>query len=226
MTPADISVVIPTLNEVGSIKSCIESARLAGATQIIVVDADSDDETIGISRLAGATAMVRSEPGRGIQLNRGAAEATGEVILFLHADSQLGSGCLSQICQRSNVVWGAFRQRIDAPQRSFRGIERGNALRVTVRRMPFGDQAVFVRREIFQQQGGFAQIPLMEDYEFASRMKKVAAPVLLDGPVTISARRWQENGVIRQTFHNWMIQVAYRLGVSPEALAQFYRNTA
>ena len=92
-----------------------------------------------------------------------------------------------------------------------------------MRAMPFGDQAIFVRRQAFQQAGGFAEIPLMEDYEFSLRMRDVAKPVLLDGPLTISARRWQENGVLRQTARNWLIQAAYRLGASPQRLAKAYR---
>ncbi len=224
MKPADISVVIPTMNEVGSIAGCIQSARSAGATQIIVADGGSGDGTTEAAIRAGATDIVHCDPGRGVQLNRGAEAATGQVVLFLHADNRLGRECLNQICQIPGIVWGAFRQRIDSPGRVYRAIEKGNAMRVTVLGKPFGDQTVFVRREVFQQQGGFAPIRLMEDVDFARRMRPVARPLLLDGPVTISARRWQENGVLRQTLRNWTIQAAYRLGVSPERLSGHYRH--
>ncbi len=224
MKPAEISVVIPTMNEVRSIAACIESARVAGATQIIVVDGGSSDGTLEAARQAGATEVVGSGRGRGVQLNHGAAVASGQMILFLHADNQLGNECLNQICQSADVIWGAFRQRIDSPRALFRIIEQGNAMRVTWLGKPFGDQAVFVRRDVFEQQGGFAAIPLMEDVELAQRLRRIAGPLLLDGPVTISARRWQENGVLRQTVRNWTIQAAYRLGIPAERLARYYRS--
>lgn len=224
MTPADISVVIPTLNEAATIAQCIESARVAGATQIIVADGDSSDATVEIAQAAGASKIVLAKLGRGVQLNVGAAAATGDIVLFLHADNLLAPECLDQVCQRPNAAWGAFRQSIDAPGFIYRAIERGNAWRVRVRRMPFGDQAIFVRRDTFHNQNGFADVPLMEDVEFSQRMRKVAKPMLLNGPVKISARRWQVNGVIRQTLRNWTIQLAFGLGTSPERLAAYYRR--
>ena len=226
MTPADISVVIPSLNEVGKIESCIASARDAGAQEIIVADGGSQDGTVDAAATAGADKVVHSNPGRGIQLNRGADAATGKMILFLHSDNQLGGKCLQQICDAPDAIWGAFRQRIDAPQIYYRWLEAGNALRVKLRGMPFGDQAIFVRRTDFQQGNQFVEIPLMEDYEFSRRMRKVSTPLLLHGPVTISARRWEQQGVVRQTFRNWIIQAAYGLGASPEKLAEFYRHRA
>ncbi len=225
MTPADISIVIPTINEVGSIAASIESATSAGAQQIIVVDGGSTDRTVAVARQAGASDVVQSDPGRGVQLNRGAALASGELILFLHADNQLGAECLVQLCEQPNVVWGGFEQQIDAPQRIYRAIEWGNAWRVSCRGIPFGDQAVFVRREAFHRQGGFAAIPFLEDLEFALRMRRIAKPVLLEGPVRISAHRWQQLGVLRQTIRNWMIQAAFASGVSAERLARFYRRS-
>lgn len=224
MTPADVSVVIPTFNEAGSISRCIASARAAGAKQIIVADGGSTDSTVDIAKKAGASGIVQSDLGRGIQLNRGAAEATGEVILFLHADNWIGPHCLSQLCQQSKTTWGAYRQRIESSRRIYRSIEAGNAMRVRWLGMAFGDQAVYVRRDLFQEQNGFNEVPLMEDFEFSQRMRRLAKPVLLDGPVQISARRWQQNGVLRQTLRNWTIQVAYRFGVSPKSLAEFYRR--
>lgn len=224
MKPTEISVVIPTINEVRSIAACIESARVAGATQIIVADGGSSDGTLEAARQAGATDVVLSSPGRGVQLNRGAAVARGQTILFLHADNRLGSECLNQICQSENVIWGAFWQRIDSPRALYRIIERGNAMRVTWLGKPFGDQAVFVRRALFEQQGGFAAIPLMEDVELAKRLRRIAGPKLLHGPVTISARRWEESGVLRQTVRNWTIQAAFRLGIPAERLVSYYRS--
>ena len=222
MTPADVSVVIPTLNEQGFISLAVHSARQAGAEQIIVVDGGSTDGTREIATDAGASQVLSSPVGRGTQLNRGAALTDRDFLLFLHADCHLGPECLRQICAQTGVVWGAFRQRIDSPRHPFRWIEWGNAMRVRYRGLPFGDQAMFVHRGAFNRQGGFDEIPLMEDLALSRRMRLIAKPVLLDGPVTISARRWIERGVIQQTFKNWSLQMGYSIGVSPEKLSRWY----
>ncbi len=223
MTPCDISIVIPAINEETAITDAIGSAFAAGATEVILVDGGSNDSTMDLARQAGVTKIVRSLPGRGIQLNAGALMVDREYVLFLHADNRLSPNCLEQICEVESPMWGAFRQHIDSERFIFRLIEWGNAWRVRLRGIPFGDQAVFIRKETFDQNGRFSEIPLMEDVDFAKRLRKLAYPVLLDGPVTIDARRWQEHGPIRQTIRNWRIQLAYRFGVSPQRLAKWYR---
>ena len=225
MTPAEISVVIPAINEESSIAVAVQSAVRAGAGEIIVVDGGSQDDTIGAARRAGATKIVRSLPGRGVQLNSGLVlvDAHQRVVLFLHADNALDPNCLEQICDRDELIWGAFRQQIDSPAKIFRWIERGNAMRVQLRRMPFGDQAVFVRKTELDRQGGFEEIPLMEDVALSRRLRRIAKPALLPGPVHVNARRWQHRGPIRQTLRNWWIQLAYAAGVSPQRLKQWYR---
>ena len=223
MTPADISVVIPTLNEAESIAAAVDSALVAGAVDVIVCDGGSTDETTRLAGRAGATKVVRSLPGRGIQLNSGAVFAEQTFVLFLHADNRLDADCLKQICRHPEAVWGAFRQHINSPRPIFRALEWGNAARVSLRRMPFGDQAIFVRRDVFKEQGGFEEIPLMEDVELSRRLRRVARPLLLEGKVTISPRRWHQRGVIRQTIQNWSIQLSYALGAPAERLSQRYR---
>jgi hypothetical protein len=130
---------------------------------------------------------------------------------------------LEQICEHPHATWGAFRQSIDSPRKIYRAIELGNALRVRYRSMPLGDQAIFIRRSSFNEQGGFAEIPLMEDVELGKRLRKLARPLLLEGPLIISPRRWEKHGVLRQTLRNWSIQFAYALGASPESLRRRYR---
>ena len=222
MTPEDISVVVPTLNEQASIASAIHSARAAGATQVIVSDGGSDDGTIDAATAAGASKVIRSIAGRGIQLNSGAFFAQRQYVLFLHADNTLGPDCLQQLCTAGQPVWGAFGHRIDSAKKIYRAIEFGNHLRAKYRGMPFGDQAIFVRRRVFKQQGGFAEIPLMEDVEFSRRLRRIEKPTLLPGLVTISARRWEHRGPLRQTLRNWAIQCRYTLGASPEDLRERY----
>ncbi len=225
MTPANISVVIPAINEEQVIRGAVQSAKCAGAGEVIVVDGGSHDRTIEVATRAGASKIVRSLPGRGIQLNSGAllVDEHQDVILFLHADNLLDEHCLQQICDHREAVWGAFRQQIDSQRTIYRWIEWGNAMRVRIRRVPFGDQAIFVRKSDFEQSGGFEEIPLMEDVAFSKKMRKVARPVLLEGPIHVSARRWDRCGPIRQTVRNWSIQVAYALGTSPERLKHWYR---
>lgn len=223
LTPRDISIVIPALNEAASIGVAIQSAIDAGVGEIIVSDGGSTDDTLAIARDAGASKLVRSFPGRGTQQNAGAAVATRDVLLFLHADNRLGDDCLNQIAISEDFAWGCFRQRIDSPGRSFRAIEFGNSLRVRVRGMAFGDQAIFVRSNLFRQQGGFPEIPLMEDVELSQRLRRIKRPLLLPGPVIISPRRWEKNGIVRQTLTNWSIQISHAMGTSPEKLARKYK---
>ena len=224
MTPADISVVIPAINEAAVIPTSIRSAIVAGAGEVIVADGGSTDETCQVALDAGASKVVSSHRGRGIQLNAGARVAEGECLLFLHADNELGEHCLQQICEHSGAMWGAFRQSIDSPRRIFRAVEWGNAQRARRRGMPFGDQAIFVRRSLFEEQEGFAEIPV------DGRCRVVAAATSdrdADACSTvrssISARRWEKNGVVRQTLRNWTLQVCYALGASPETLREWYR---
>ncbi len=223
MSPSDVSVVIPARNEASTIATAVRSASAAGAAEIIVVDGGSEDATIEVAQQAGASLIVSCPPGRGIQLSRGATAASGRIVLFLHADNRLGSACLDQICTHENATWGAFRQHIDSPGRIYRLLEMGNAARARFRRLPFGDQAMFVNRAVLAEQGGVAEIPLMEDVDLSRRLRRVSRPLLLDGPVTVDPRRWQTRGIVRQTLQNWAIQSAYALGVSPVRLNKWYR---
>ena len=221
-----ISVVIPAINESERIANAIEYAWNFGADQVIVVDGGSTDGTCQIAAQKDCQ-LLSSTPGRGIQQNIGAGAADGETLLFLHADSFLPPQAyqpLQQALSNPSVVWGGFRQRIDEPGKRYRWLEKGNASRVKWRGQVYGDQGIFIRRDVFQKIGGFAEFPLMEDVHLSDKMKKIARPVLLEGPLHIDARRWKANGVIRQTIRNWTFLGLYRLGVSPERLAQRYRR--
>ncbi|MAI31198.1 MAG: hypothetical protein CBE00_02215 [Planctomycetaceae bacterium TMED240] len=222
MTPADITVVIPALNEQSAIRQSVFSAVSAGATEVLVSDGGSRDNTVEMAAEAGASSVVRSLPGRGLQMNAAARLARGKFILFLHADNELSKQSLEQICVYEKAAWGAFQQQIDSRRKIYRVIEWGNDLRVRWRNVPFGDQGIFVRRSLFEALGGFAEMPLMEDVELSHRLRKIEAPVLLRGPLKISARRWEKKGVVRQTVTNWMIQLSYSRGVPVEQLAQKY----
>jgi rSAM/selenodomain-associated transferase 2 len=222
---SDISVVIPTLNEQATIGDAI--ASVAGAGEVIVIDGGSDDATCEVAASAGATVVRTALPSRGLQLATGADRCRGAILLFLHADNRLGGGVLPQIAdslsRHPERGWGAMRQRIEPQTAVYRVVQWGNAWRIRYRGIPFGDQAMFVRRDWYETAGGFENVPLMEDLRLATRLRKRAWPILIDGPVWVNDRRWRRRGVVRQTMLNLSLQLAHGCGVSPGRLAKLYR---
>ena len=165
-----ISVIIPTLNEAQNVAQAVQSAWACGADEVIVADGGSNDDTLAIS--SGLDCVTtRSNSGRGLQLNSGAESATGDVLLFLHADSRLASsGCeqIRSMLANADLHCGAFRQSIESKKLVYRWIEFGNSKRVSQLSMAYGDQGIFVRRHLFDEVGGFDEIPLMEDFSFST----------------------------------------------------------
>lgn len=218
-----ISVVIPTFNERDRIREAICSARAAGRCEVIVADGGSTDGTP--AEAAGADRLLQAERGRSSQQNAGARVASGETLLFLHADCRLPANALAAVraaLEDRRVVAGCFRQRIDAAGLRFRLLERGNALRVRALKWAYGDQGIFVRREAFEDVGGFPPLPLMEDLYLMKRLKRRGSVVLLPERIVVSARRWRTHGFVRQTAKNWTLLALAHLGVSPERLARWY----
>jgi rSAM/selenodomain-associated transferase 2 len=219
-----ISVVIPTVNEEALIERAVASSWEAGADEVLVVDGDSSDQTTERARLHGAQ-VISGPLGRAVQQNLGAQQASGDVLLFLHADNWLDAsvgGQLRKCLSDKSILGGAFRQQIDAQGRLYRWLEHGNAARVRWRGMAYGDQAIFMRREWFEQLGGFPEVKLMEDLLLMRAFRKRSRPVLLPGPVHVHPRRWQQRGVVRQTLRNWALLGAQALGVPPDRLVKFY----
>ena len=206
----------------------VERAFEAGADEVIVVDGGSDDGTLAVAE--GTRCIThQSRRGRAVQQNAGAQLATGDVLLFLHADCYLQRDAISQIRERlddTSIDGGAFRQKIEADGFLYRWLERGNVWRVRFLRLPYGDQGIFIRREVFQELGRFPDVPLMEDLLLMRRFRRRHRGVLLPGPLHVDARRWKTNGVIRQTARNWALLTAQRLGISLEKLAHFYPPNA
>ncbi len=221
----NVSVVIPVLNEGLLIARAVHRAWQAGSDEVIVSDGGSTDATLEIVESENCK-LIRSPRGRGIQMNAGAKVATGVIFLFLHADTWLEPGGCDQIRAAfdsdGSRVGGAFRQRIENRKPLYRLIERGNSLRAKWMETPFGDQGIFIKRDIFQSLGGFPDVPLMEDYIFSKMLKKIGRPLLLPGPIHVNARRWEKNGPLRQTIRNWSICLSYRMGVQPSQLAKWY----
>lgn len=219
-----VSVIISALNEGERIVASIGSARRGNPEQIIVVDGGSTDGTEQLARGAGAT-VIGAEPGRARQMNAGAARATGHALLFLHADTLLPPGyvhAVSQTLGAPGVAAGAFRLGIEGAFPGRRLVEWGIHFRSRRLQRPYGDQAIFLRRAIFEELGGFANQPFLEDVEFIRRLRRLGRIVVVPQTVRTSGRRWQQLGALRTTLTNQFILTAYALGVSPEALARFY----
>jgi rSAM/selenodomain-associated transferase 2 len=221
-----ISVIIPTLNEAANIADLIAQTRDIGDCEIVVVDGGSTDDTC--RQAVNADRVLNSPPGRARQQNLGAASCRGDVLLFLHADCRLPSTALDAIraaLADGRVVGGCFQQHLDSPGLRYRWIERGNVWRVRLFKLAYGDQAIFVRRTVFENLGRFPELRLMEDVFLMKRLRRTGRFVLLPDRLTVSIRRWKKHGVIRQTLRNWLLLSLALCGVSTDRLARFYPNT-
>jgi len=221
-----ISVIIPTLNEEKNIGRCIERVRAEDCEcEIIVADGGSTDLTVDVAGRHEGVKIVESGRGRGTQMNRGAAAAAGDILLFLHADTTLEQGWSNAVLSsvgRGRAVAGAFTFRIDNPGRPYRIIELWVSLRCAVFMLPYGDQAIFVKADIFRRLGGYREIPLMEDVDIIDRMKKMGRIVILPEKASTHARRWAREGWVRASLMNNLIMIMYRAGVHPQRLAKMY----
>lgn len=221
-----ISVVIPTLNEEKTIGECIEAIRFESADiEIVVADGGSGDKTLEIASGYPEVAVVASGRGRGIQLNAGAAAATGDILLFLHADTILErdwAKIIPESLEEYSVVGGAFTFAVNNPSLKYRLVELWVGLRCALCRLPYGDQAIFIRKDLFIKLNGFRDIPLMEDVELVERMKKAGRITMLNKKAFTSDRRWSSKGLIRTAAINQLTMMLYKFGVSPEKLFRLY----
>ena len=221
-----ISIIIPALNEELQIIRCIDSIRSEGFSgQIIVADGDSSDWTRELALSRAGVEVIDSPRGRGAQMNAGAAAATGDILLFLHADTVLEQGWskeLFSVLDGQSAVGGAFRFSIDNPLPKYRLVEAWVHMRCRLFRLPYGDQAIFIRRSVFRELGGYKEMPLMEDVDIVRRMKKQGKIVVLGHKAVTSGRRWVSRGLLKTALINQMTMLMYLIGFSPERLARFY----
>lgn len=220
------SIIIPTLNEARLIEATIKACQDTGADEVIISDGGSTDATLEIAhRLECVT--VDGNRGRGLQLGAGTKLASGELLLFVHADTRLAPSCLEQVQECCDTIshqrcWGCFRQEIRKPGRRYRWLETGNAWRAAKRGYVYGDQAMWITRNLYEEVGGFSSAPLMEDVIISERLRKIAMPFVLPGPVSIPGRHWEKRGVTRTTIRNWILFQKYKMGTDPEKIARNY----
>ena len=222
-----ISVIVPALDEAATLPRTLAAARQAGVRELIVVDGGSRDATVAAARSL-ADRVIEGPRGRALQMNAGATVAQGDVLLFLHADTRLPPGCaalLARALAGPDAVGGRFDVRLDASGLAYRIIERAISLRSRLTGVATGDQAIFVRRDVFERLGGYPPLPLMEDIALCRALKRAGRMVALRETVLTSARRWQRGGVARTVLVMWALRAAYYAGVRPDRLARVYART-
>lgn len=224
-----ISIIIPVLNEESALRShlpALQDYRHAGH-EIIVVDGGSWDASVSIAS-ACSDQVVESPPGRGVQMNAGAAQATGSVLLFLHIDTLLPPQADLLVTESlSERGWGRFDLSLTGRNPAFRLIERMINLRSRYTGMATGDQGIFVLSSVFQQVGAYPEIPLMEDLALSRKLRKLSKPACLRQQVISSSRRWEQHGIVRTVLLMWILRLAFFIGVSPDVLYRKYykKNT-
>jgi rSAM/selenodomain-associated transferase 2 len=236
VTPVQVTftVIIPTLNEARVIERTLVFTGRLGFETIIVVDGGSTDETRALiesvaaplcDSLSGPVRLLSSPSGRAKQLNAGAAASTSDVFVFLHADSQLPAharALMEQALADPAVVGGRFDIRFDRPSVWGQIISTFMNARSRLTRISTGDQALFVRRQVFERLGGFSEIPIMEDIDFSTRLKRIGPTAAIRERVTTSFRRWNRHGPLRTILLMWFLRFLYWIGVSPQRIAQLY----
>lgn len=220
-----LSIIVPALNEAEGITVCLKALqpfRVRGH-EVILVDGGSADGTVSAA-LGLVDNLLVSTPGRALQMNRGAKVATGNILLFLHADTCLpeAADVLVETVLKDAEGWGRFDVRLTGNSPAFRIIEFCINARSRITAIATGDQSIFVSASLFKKAGGFPDLPLMEDIEFSKRMRRISAPRCLHDRVITSSRRWERNGIVRTILKMWNLRLRYALGADAARLVRDY----
>lgn len=221
-----ISIVIPVMNESDHLAKTLTIVNTAAEVEVIVVDGGSGDKTVQIAQAFGAV-VIQSQLGRAVQMNAGAAIATFPNLLFLHADTCLPMDYDWLICEtlaQPGVVAGAFNLAIAGSRSGLRLVEWGVKWRSHWLHMPYGDQGLFLKAEVFHSLGGFPNMPIMEDFVLMRRLNKLGKVAIANASVSTSDRRWQTLGIFKTTLVNQLIILGYFIGIPTTTLAQWYRS--
>ena len=223
-----ISIIIPVLNEAKNIQDSLillQNNLVSSEIEIIVVDGGSTDNTVSLAQKLNVIVIEAPAGGRAYQMNAGAAIAQGDILLFLHADTKLPPNydqLIKNTLTKPDVVAGAFELAIDSQGKSLRLIEVLVKMRSHLCSLPYGDQALFINRAIFDQVGGFPELPIMEDFVLVKHLKKQGKIAIAPATVITSGRRWEKLGVWRTTLINQLVIMGYYLGISPQRLRDIY----
>ena len=221
-----VSVIIPTLNESSGLANTIAKMRENSPCEILVGDGGSDDGTLAIARQSGAR-VIHSQRGRARQMNAAANEAVGDLLLFLHADTVLdpaGYRKMRETMRRNNLVGGAFGLQLDSDKTSLKVISQLATWRSKYCNLVYGDQAIFVRKDIFREMGGYPTLPICEDLAFFRALQKKGRTMVLREKARTSPRRWLSEGTAYTTFRNIAIAIMFLLGFPPKIMARWYRS--
>ncbi|MDE1461062.1 TIGR04283 family arsenosugar biosynthesis glycosyltransferase [Spartinivicinus poritis] len=221
------SIIIPTLNESNDIVASLvplQALRQCGH-EIIMVDGGSTDNTVALTK-PWVDQVIISEPSRARQMQTGAEQSTGDVLLFLHADTFLPDNAIALILdglgQTNGWQWGRFDVTLSGSHWLLALTAKLMNWRSRVTGIATGDQVIFVKRECFMQVGGYRLMPLMEDVDICKRLKKISKPLCIANPVVTSSRRWEQRGIIRTILLMWSLRLAFFMGVSPQRLVNIY----
>lgn len=224
-----ISIIIPVLHEAGIINSSIQSLSNLSSRypfEIIVVDGNPHASTSRHIKDRSIKCIL-GQAGRGAQMNEGAKHASGRILLFLHADTRLPRNAFDQIVatlKKPEIAAGAFDLGIDSPKLFFRLNEMAASIRSRITKIPYGDQAIFIRKSMFMEIGGYSEIPIMEDIDLMRRIKQSGRRIqILRDQVKTSSRRWDKEGIIYCTVRNVFLSTLFYCGVSPSRLSRFYQ---
>jgi rSAM/selenodomain-associated transferase 2 len=222
-----VSIIIPLLNEEKAIPALMNNLAVQeGKYEIIMVDGGSTDQSLEICKNYNSLTVLTSEKGRANQMNKGAAVARGEILLFLHADTLLPLGGIKSIeaaMEDDDTVGGSFYMKFDMDKFTFRFFSVFT--RINSAYLTYGDQGIFIKKSVFEDIGAFKQLPILEDFEIQKRLRKKGRFIKLPLPVTTSARRFLHKGIFKQQFLNIALLCAYELGYSPVKIKAFYKDT-